>query len=284
MRRVSKDYNNPPAELIKCTEINEKELLEYKKVNGNCYKKAGKYLEELYLKKCAYCEQKYLANSDTWIEHYRPKSKENYYWLAYEWSNLIPTCTKCNRKKKANFPLINEPKRVKNPPLKNGKLNLKNCSADFADLINEQPFVLHPEIDEPEDCFDFQIDESKKGVKIVGKDILGRGNETAKLCDLNREDLKLDRQEKVIDKILEIIDFLFHCDLNGDMSNDDFVPLFSFIYQKLESDSENMALEHTLFRKSILPLSKFEEIVCPYIKNNKQREIIIKTYKKVCKN
>ena len=78
-------------------------------------------LNLLNLEKCAYCETKYLKNSDNWLEHYRPKSQ--YYWLAYEWSNLIPTCTKCNRIKKAKFPIIDENYRVEFPIIKNGKLD-----------------------------------------------------------------------------------------------------------------------------------------------------------------
>ena len=53
MRKVNKDFSNPPAELTNCAEKNEKELLEHKIIKENCYKKAGKYLEEFYYKKCA---------------------------------------------------------------------------------------------------------------------------------------------------------------------------------------------------------------------------------------
>lgn len=65
--------------------------------------------------KCAYCE-KTITNQYGEIEHYRPKSgvlHENrspvylesegaviphpgYYWLAYDWHNLLPSCTICN--------------------------------------------------------------------------------------------------------------------------------------------------------------------------------------------
>ncbi len=79
--------------------------------------------------KCAYCETPIEDIFPGDVEHYRPKGKvtdekyneiykqkddgtfilddagnkilhPGYYWLAYEWTNLIPSCTYCNRPKK----------------------------------------------------------------------------------------------------------------------------------------------------------------------------------------
>jgi len=76
--------------------------------------------------KCAYCEAPILDYQHGDVEHFRPKagiSDENgqpvylldeegqirvdsdgepvehpgYYWLAYEWTNLLPSCVKCNQ-------------------------------------------------------------------------------------------------------------------------------------------------------------------------------------------
>ena len=58
-------------------------------------------LEKLFHGKCAYCETKYEANQPVDIEHYRPKSaymvdgkltKPGYWWLAADWTNLLPSC------------------------------------------------------------------------------------------------------------------------------------------------------------------------------------------------
>jgi uncharacterized protein (TIGR02646 family) len=279
MRKVSKDFSKPPAELITCAQKYESQLIENKTINEKCYKKAGKHLEKLYNKKCAYCEQKYLASSDTWVEHYRPKSKENYYWLAYEWSNLIPTCTKCNRSKNKRFPLINDSDKITEPPIIRGKLDAMRCRADHEYLFNEKPFVLHPEIDNPSYYLDFELDNDKKGVKISGKDIEGRGTKTIEVCDLNREDLKLDRQEKVIDNLIENIDFLFLNIGEGAISIEGFYQLFRILYLKLVEKSKNDSIEHTLLRRSILDPVKFEEIVCPFITNAQQKEIVLKVFK-----
>ncbi len=120
MRRIKNDFDNAPVALLECERKHEDDLLKNRKINENCYKKSRAKLEEQFNGKCAYCETKYLASSDTWIEHYRPKS--DYYWLAYAWSNLLPACTKCNRSKKNKFPLINKAAKVENPPMGDNQL------------------------------------------------------------------------------------------------------------------------------------------------------------------
>ena len=64
-------------------------------------------LEELFHFKCAYCESK-LARIDWDVEHFRPKGRvaereehPGYYWLAYVWENLFPSCAFCNQHRKA---------------------------------------------------------------------------------------------------------------------------------------------------------------------------------------
>ena len=67
--------------------------------------------------KCAYCESLITNNQPGDVDHYRPKGRvmdannkpvmittalgENphpgYYWLAYQFSNLLPSCIDCNR-------------------------------------------------------------------------------------------------------------------------------------------------------------------------------------------
>ena len=95
-------------------------------------------LEAMFGQKCCYCESDYGAVAPTDIEHYRPKGaildpdgkirKPGYYWLAAEWTNLLPSCIDCNRERgheyedgrevtgKANkFPLVDETKRAAAP-------------------------------------------------------------------------------------------------------------------------------------------------------------------------
>ena len=63
-----------------------------------------KALEQLFRGKCAYCEDLYAAGAPVDVEHYRPKAAikgeaahRGYWWLACEWSNLLPSCIDCNR-------------------------------------------------------------------------------------------------------------------------------------------------------------------------------------------
>lgn len=60
-------------------------------------------LEELFHKKCAYCESKYSAVVSVQVEHFRPKGRVDgepnhtgYWWLAATWTNLLPSCVHCN--------------------------------------------------------------------------------------------------------------------------------------------------------------------------------------------
>jgi uncharacterized protein (TIGR02646 family) len=63
-----------------------------------------KALERLFNRKCAYCES-CVENFD--VDHLRPKGRvaerknhPGYYWLAYTWSNLYPSCQACNQRRR----------------------------------------------------------------------------------------------------------------------------------------------------------------------------------------
>jgi len=271
VRRINKNFDCPPTELRNCSDKHTASLLrdKAKGIKRDCYKKSEPKLRELYLEKCAYCETEYLTTSDTWVEHYRPESK--YYWLAYEWSNLLPTCTKCNRHKKAEFPLLDESRRVSIP-------SIHDVRADKSPLIDERPYILHPEIDNPSDIFEF---ETNQGIQIKGKDSENRGCKTIELCDLNRYEgnnsgLPYDRQKKVIDEIIEFI-----VTIDDLLKETETVMIFKMLFEKkiknLIEKSENSYLEHTLLRKYLVISSdNFMKIVGTYLPSP-QLQIIIKT-------
>ncbi|WP_322093621.1 HNH endonuclease family protein [Paraburkholderia bannensis] len=61
-------------------------------------------LDRIYKQKCAYCESRYAALAVRNVEHFRPKGgvteapqHPGYWWLAGEWSNLLPSCPACNQ-------------------------------------------------------------------------------------------------------------------------------------------------------------------------------------------
>lgn len=156
-------------------------------------------LTNLYKDKCAICERK--RGTELQVDHYRPKKPRNnkedrkynqpgYYWLAYEWSNLIPLCSKCNNKKSNKFPLKNwdENNRISN------HINVHGISGfDSVDLkflhSHENPLILNPELEKnPERHFRFNPNG-----EIVG--CTEEGEETIQICDLNRKDLRRERIE-----------------------------------------------------------------------------------------
>lgn len=58
---------------------------------------------------CAYCQNEF-EREQGHVEHVRPKKggpEGGYFWLAYEFSNLLLVCTWCNRFKGNQFPLLN---------------------------------------------------------------------------------------------------------------------------------------------------------------------------------
>ena len=103
--------------------------------------------------KCCFCEADFTANSFGDVEHFRPKGgytttfgsqklqRPGYYWLAYEWDNLLFSCEVCNRRKKRNyFPVADETKRAKN---------------HLSNLTNEKPLLINPTLSDPEKHISF---------------------------------------------------------------------------------------------------------------------------------
>lgn len=91
---------------------------------------------------CAYCGDYMRGRGE--VDHYRPKTecqqelgsqviKPAYYWLAYEWDNLIGSCHLCNTIKGNYFPLNDETTR---------DIEHTNTSAEEALLIN--PYKDNP--------------------------------------------------------------------------------------------------------------------------------------------
>ena len=128
--------------------------------------------------KCCFCERKIGAEGD--IEHFRPKAgvcqgegypleRPGYYWLAYEWDNLLWACPICNQRFKRNlFPLRHQAKRARN----HGN-----------EVTREEPLLLNPAEDDPAQYIGFrrEVPYAIRGSK--------RGKETIKALGLNRENL-----------------------------------------------------------------------------------------------
>jgi uncharacterized protein (TIGR02646 family) len=209
MIRVRKNHRNPPAILTsdKCKERIEqamREKHEHRLCTQCCGKEVKAALRELYHNKCAYCESPVRAKAIMEIEHYRPRNKitgeekhSGYYWLSYEWSNLLSSCKGCNSTKRNRFPIDSTGKRAPEPEFENGTFNKKEWWAGSKTLKAEKPLLLHPEIDDPAKHIIFLPDGRVKGIDK-------RGQCTIEVCQLNRDDLVWERK-KIIDKFLKEI-------------------------------------------------------------------------------
>jgi uncharacterized protein (TIGR02646 family) len=131
--------------------------------------------------KCAYCEKGREHVHE--VEHYRPKKAvrqstgeertyPGYYWLAYEWANLLMACRHCNGRKGTLFPLDDPADRAR---------------SHHDDLADENPLLIQPDREDPSDHLTFRehvvVAKTPKGERT--RDVLG----------LNRERLKNDRRE-----------------------------------------------------------------------------------------
>lgn len=198
MIHVEKDCNNIPVGLTSdSTKEKQKALLIEKvrhKFSSNCYSHVSvkKALVGIYNNKCAYCESD-ISNGSFWrVEHYRPKGKvqespehPGYYWLAYEWTNLLLSCEICNNSKLNSFPI--QGKRVDSPHKKN-----KEWRCNSLTLKSEAPLLLNPELDDPlshlvfNTAGEFDIEKCSQ-----------RGIETINICGLNRQALTTKRKTKI---------------------------------------------------------------------------------------
>ena len=261
MRKVNKDFNAPPDALQRGFEENKENLLQRKsehQFDGRIYNGAAKpTLQTLYHDKCAYCESK-ISDDEFTVEHYRPKKGDySYYWLGYEWSNLLPVCKKCNQAKNDKFPVAvpsrvapNSGKkcRIKEPKLlPNGDLDLDAMKADHPYLLDEKPCLLHPEIDEPQEFFVVKRNGAltPKIEKELDEYLHKRADETIRLTNLNRDVLLVNRRKLIeqFEALLEkqTVRFLQEKAYQRDVPSSvrlAFFVVFDLIERQLEDEQE----------------------------------------------
>jgi len=136
--------------------------------------------------KCCFCESSVTHVSSGHIEHFRPKGgvrqsadapleKPGYFWLAYEWTNLLFSCELCNSRFKKNlFPLVRPDQRACDPA---------------ADLAREEPLFLDPSSEDPtihigyREEYPYAIDGSRRG-EVTWRAL---GLDREKLAELRRD-------------------------------------------------------------------------------------------------
>jgi uncharacterized protein (TIGR02646 family) len=292
MRLVTKDLDNKPEIFEKQSTMDDWELIastgdvskikddvykgSYKDANGKTQSTVREKLNEFYFSKCAYCEL--LCKAE--IEHYRPKKgvtedtlHNGYYWLCYEWSNLVPSCRYCNTEggKGNQFPIKGT--RIKLPSFDvANKLDQNHAKANANILLSEQPYLLHPEIDNPVNYLNFKIDTHGEGIEIMGIDGANeRGEQTIKICNLNRENLKFARKQNVVDKIVDAINTYFELWANDFLSIEDLPKALLLAFEQMTEQSKNIELEHHLLRNCIISdTNVFQRLITDLLPENQQ--------------
>jgi uncharacterized protein (TIGR02646 family) len=187
-------------------------------------KDVGRALEEMFERKCAYCESPYASLHPVDVEHWRPKAEiegfagGGYEWLAMVWENLLPSCIDCNR---ARYQLV--PDAVGGwRPEKLGKANQfpivdpAKRWVSFSQQMAEVPLLLDPCVDEPADYFDFDSSGvllPKKGLDAA-KQL--RAVESIRVYALNRKCLVDERRRHVLrlNLVFNLVRFLYEASDN----------------------------------------------------------------------
>jgi hypothetical protein len=98
----------------------------------------------------------------------------------------------------------------------------------------EEPFLLHPEIDEPKTFLSVEIANKNEGTALKGLDGKNeRGKQTIKICNLNREYLKLARKKNVIDEFVFLINSYFELWSNGLITTQDLPKALIIAFKEL---------------------------------------------------
>lgn len=203
MIHIDRNTQTPPDEIQEkeFKELAKKLLIEKSKNN---FKKLSKYLKRFYNKKCGYCETSFKIESSLSMDHYRPKGKligedhPGYYWLEYEYTNLLPACFGCNHVKSSHFPIDkSKGKRVTQPPMRNNCLDMEACRVNSEIHIAEKPLLLHPEVDKPEEHLIFLPTGEVNGITT-------KGETSVRIYKLNRDEL-ITARKVAIDELFRTV-------------------------------------------------------------------------------
>ena len=157
------------------------------RINAGLYKERKETILEFFHGKCAYCEVDIRVSQPGDVEHFRPKlgvarepeelqdeaSHLGYYWLAYYWRNLLPSCAVCNRPSSSKGQKLGKRNRF---PVAGGR-----ARKPYHDL-REAPLLINPLLEDPAEHITFDQDGYAVGLSP-------RGVKTIEVLALNREAL-----------------------------------------------------------------------------------------------
>jgi uncharacterized protein (TIGR02646 family) len=184
--------------------------------------------------KCCYCESYVRHVSPGTVDHYRPKAasqqragdsfiRPGYYWLVYDWENLLFSCQICNQTYKGNlFPLVEETKRA---------------LSHLHPLNLEQPLLIDPSKDDPADFISFREEIA------FALDDNPRGRTTIEILGLNERNNLLERRRDWIKKLQlcrNVVALLPHTQLAADAAQ--------FLNEAVGDAAEFAAMSRALLR------------------------------------
>jgi hypothetical protein len=169
--------------------------------------------------KCAYCEAPITDYQHGDVEHFRPKlavtdeddqpvflrddagnvirdaegrpvPHPGYYWLAYEWTNLLPSCVRCD-----------QPSRIGGKKIgKHSRFPVYGRHAQSPDEVaHEQPLLIHPGEDDPAEHL--SIDPAT-GLAVS---LTERGRTCVDLLGLNLRDQLVADRRKAGDQVWHLL-------------------------------------------------------------------------------
>ena len=174
-------------------------------IDGKLYKRPRQIFLRATHEKCAYCEVNITQGmifGD--VEHYRPKGRvtddrgrpvmlrargeasrphPGYPWLAYDPTNLLPSCMGCNRPNT----LLSGERIGKWDRFPVGRFRARRPGEE----AREKPLLLHPLFDDPAEHLTLQLDS---GVLLPKTK---RGERTIEILGLNRDPLVQARKDVV---------------------------------------------------------------------------------------
>ncbi len=276
MISVKKDFLQIPIKLqsIECQNKVALTLLE-----KNAHKFASNYYREgsfealkiIYHRKCAFCETDTTVGASLRVDHFRPKvfvfgdnNHLGYYWLGYEWSNLILICEKCNRHKSNKFPIAQDGIRVYEPVLgETGDMVKEHQWASATHFLNEKSLLLNPELDDVERHFIINSEGEWKSITEYGQ-------VTENICKLNRGELRYERRSK-INKLVSDIKRQLDRYINKTID----IAHFKINLKDLFDDLLEKTLPHNTYSRTYwFMFYKFKKVILPHIEGEEAKECI----------
>ena len=269
MRAVSKNINRPPAHLTTnnlAAVINLADPDHKDKIRQTIYGHTSvvSKLNSIYTYKCSYCEA---YEPEPEVEHYRPKKgvtgvvHEGYYWLCYEWSNLMPACHDCNkqRSKGNHFPV--EGVRQNAPVLNVGVIDLNENKLNSNALsVLEIPLLLNPEFPAFDPFIYFKIDSNGKFIPQPNQGTLEyrKANATIEKIRLNRDKLLLGIRKREIRYYMGRIKIILYKYLNSGFSVLQYESAFLEILKEIKENCRiTKTSEYSFFWNYFLRNFKF---------------------------